>query len=269
MKSRTVFFCFFFFFPFFSLNSNNMATQQLSETAIKTSGTATIIVSLITWLMFVGWLLSEDGGGLGDREDTVTTSYFNWHPFLMSATFFLLITPSVLAFELSTVQTLRHRSKKVHTFLHTLAFISITLGLYIILDCHLNLQPNGELFEDIHAICGYITFVLFCVTYLGGACLYGLSCGSIELRQNAKPYHKRLGTLTLFCGYATCLLGLAEIAHEHMELAQLMAGFVFLTMMGVVFTLVKFVDKSNPIAYEVTDASDHDDHTEDDLVVQP
>merc|ERR1712032_72148 len=113
------------------------------------------------------------------------------------------------------------------------------------------------------------TFSLLCITYLVGICLYGIGCGSDELKKSAKPYHKRFGTFTLFCGYATILLGLAEtIKPTQIKLGQLIAGFVFLTMLLVVFTLTKFIDKQGAAhIYELSNNEDPDDQTDDDQLI--
>ena len=90
-------------------------------------GRATIAVSIITWWMFTAWLLTKVDKGLGYRHHTLTQPYFklcihvlnvsffvhfnerseriyiilgfvpsvySWHPFLMTATFFVFLTPS-------------------------------------------------------------------------------------------------------------------------------------------------------------------------------
>eukprot|EP01084_Bolivina_argentea_P080510 145825_1 len=237
------------------------APEQMDQSAVTIIGTVTTIVSIITWLIFVGWLLSSTMGGLGNRDDRET--YFNWHPFLMTASIFLFTTPAILSFEIGPCS--RTVNKNMHSTFNTLSFISMIIGLIIILDCHINLRPDIKILTSIHAICGWMTFVLLCATYLVGAILYGLGCCSNDLKKNAKPYHKRFGTFTLFCGYATCLLGLGEsIVEEQMEWGQLMSGFIFLTMMGVVFTLTKFIDKEyDTHMYHPTD-NDDSDQTDDD-----
>ena len=184
----------------------------------------------------------------------------------MSSTFFLFMTPAVLSFEVSPFS--RSINKKLHGSLNSFAFISVIVGLYIILDCHQNLHDEPIINPSIHSIAGYMTIGLLVIVYFVGFIFYGIGCGSNELKKSVKPYHKRLGTVALFCGYGTILLGLAETINKEtqIDLGQLMAGFVFLTMLGVVFSLIKFTDKPHaaPHLYELTDNEDIDDDDEKD-----
>ena len=209
-------------------------------------GRITIGFSVITFLLFVTWISSENAGGLSMRHGKISPGYFNWHPLMMSATFLLFMGPAVLAFEVYPFS--RALNKKIHGWMNTFAAITITVGLIIIIDCHINLTNKG-LLNTVHSICGFMTFSMLSITYLGGVILYGLGFGSNTLKGAFKPYHKRLGTFTLFCGYATMLMGLAEkISDKKMQLGQTIAGFIFLVMIGAVFTVTKFVDKSDLVA---------------------
>ena len=206
-------------------------------------GRTTIVVSAITFLLFVGWILSDEAGGLDYRNGKISAGYFNWHPLMMSATFLLFMTPAVLAFEVFPFS--RASNKKFHGWMNTFSFITITIGLAVIIDCHINLTNQG-LLKTIHSICGYMTFGILSITYFVAAISYGLGVGSGAFKAELKPYHKRLGTFTSFCGYATILLGLLEkVSDDQMKLGQTMAGCIFLVMLGVIFTLTKFVDKSD------------------------
>ena len=41
------------------------------------SGAITMVISLITWFMFAGWLMSKEQGGLGKRNpNSVAAEYF-------------------------------------------------------------------------------------------------------------------------------------------------------------------------------------------------
>ena len=103
-----------------------------------------------------------------------------------------------------------------------------------------------------------MTFALFALDYLLAAWLYGVGLGSDETKKIAMGYHKRIGILTLFAGYASILMGLAETIDGHnMRIGQLIAAFVFLTMFGVICTVMKFSDKKKKIRvkYELRDQS--------------
>merc|ERR1711971_818096 len=141
----------------------------------------TILISFITWCMFVGWIMSDERDGLGARQNTLTQSYFNWHPFLMSSTFFLFLTPAVLSFEVCTCSRATH--KKLHGFINTFAIISVICGVYIILDCHQNLHDDPIINPSIHSIAGYMSFSLLCIVYLIGLIFYGIGYGSDEAKK--------------------------------------------------------------------------------------
>merc|ERR1712157_608097 len=127
-------------------------------------------------LLMTIWLISSYGGGLGLRqEDAVTASYFNWHPFLMSAGFLLFMTPASSAFEVYAPCT-RETNKRIHGVLQTLAVVSIAAGYIIIYDCHAVLSDHG-LAQSMHSIAGYITISLVSFTYLMGLLLYAFNIG--------------------------------------------------------------------------------------------
>merc|ERR1719461_882393 len=199
-----------------SPNINTEMTENIKSSTTKTIGRITIVISIITWCLFLGWILSAEAGGLGPRYNVLTASYFNWHPFLMTSTFFLFMTPAVLSFEILPF----HRSinKRVHGTLNSLSFISVICGLYIILDCHQNLHTPPIVNSSIHSICGYMTFSLLMIVYLIGFILFGIGCGSDELKKTAMPYHKRLGAVVLFCGYVTILSGLGKTINKETQL---------------------------------------------------
>ena len=171
-----------------------------------------------------------------------------------------------LSFEADALSRGRSFNKYIHGVLNTLALIGISAGLYIILDCHITLNPEHPgLMNKIHSVCGWICFALFWFDYLLAAWLYGVGVGSDETKQMAMAYHKRIGILTLFSGYTSILLGLVETIDLHdMRVGQLMAGFVILTMGGVICSVIKFSDKKKRIAqYQPTDIEDPDDQRTD------
>eukprot|EP00483_Globobulimina_turgida_P001963 UN01965 len=166
-----------------------------------------ILLSLTTMILIFIWILSTDGGSLGLRENTVTTDYFNWHPFLMSIAFLFFMTPATSAFEVLSPFS-RNRNKTIHGILQSLAIICIVIGYIIIYDCHIILSDHG-LATSMHSIAGYITISLCGCTFLMGLYLYVMKFGG-SLRGELKPFHKRLGLMSLFMGYTTMLMGMTE-----------------------------------------------------------
>jgi len=249
-----------------------MATRREAETVmnsglVRALGWTTLFISVVTFFLFVAWLLSEEQGGFGPRDDRwITAQYFNWHPLLMSATFFLCVTPAVCTFE--TYPCSRNANKWLHATYHTFGCICIVGGLYIILDCHLNLRYEPRVFQSIHALCGYVVFGLFCLNYLFGLCVFGCRCGGDVLRRSIMPYHKRFGLFVAIAGYANILLGLSQaVKPSQLAFGQLLAGFVLLTLLLVILTVVNFMNKKEVRAeYVATDVDDVDDQTDDDRV---
>merc|ERR1719159_601238 len=85
-------------------------------------------------------------------------------------------------------------------------------------------------------------------TYLMGFVLYVLKYGG-ALRGSLKPFHKRLGTMSLLMGYATILMGMTEKANGSADgtlvLTQVTVGLIVLTAVSVSFSIIKFVDKKH------------------------
>ena len=55
---------------------NTGTAENINPTVTKTIGRITIIISIITWCMFLGWIMSNEMDGLGARQDHLTASYF-------------------------------------------------------------------------------------------------------------------------------------------------------------------------------------------------
>eukprot|EP01084_Bolivina_argentea_P206317 352287_1 len=221
-------------------------------------------LSLLTILLVFIWLLSADGGGLGSRGHGA--DYFNWHPFLMSCAFLLFMTPATSAFEVCACCSSRHTNKLIHGALQSLAMLSITAGYIIIYDCHTNLSNTG-LAKNMHSIAGYLTIAMVGLTYLMGFYLYAMKCGG-TLRGELKPFHKRLGMMSLFMGFATMLMGWTENAvfgglkGHHIVFPQVIVGLLIGTAVSVGFSIIKFVDKKDK-DYSYYDSSPDAGNTND------
>ena len=202
------------------------------------------MLSLLSVVLIIVWLTSEDGGGLGQREDSVTAAYFNWHPLLMSIAFLALMTPATSAFEVYAPFE-RNVNKNIHATLQTLAVVLVICGYAIIYDCHVGLGDAG-LANSMHSIAGYLTMSFVGLNYGMAFVLYVLKMGG-SLRGTLKPLHKRLGMLSLLMGYGTILMGMTEKANGSeggtLVLTQVTVGLIVLTTLSVTFSIVKFVDK--------------------------
>mmetsp|Transcript_56501 Transcript_56501/g.50834 ORF Transcript_56501/g.50834 Transcript_56501/m.50834 type:complete len:251 (-) Transcript_56501:242-994(-) len=203
-----------------------------------------VFLSLLTMSLLIIWIMTPDGGGLGLRQSVNTTDYFNWHPVLMGVAFLGLMTPATSAFETYSPLS-RSTNKNIHALLQTTAIIVITAGYIIIWDCHTVLGDHG-LALSMHSIAGYMTMSLVGLTYLMGFVLYVLKFGG-TLRGDLKPFHKRLGFLSLLMGYATILMGMTEKANSltgnSLVFAQVIVGLTIGVALSISFSIVKFVDK--------------------------
>mmetsp|Transcript_57146 Transcript_57146/g.94945 ORF Transcript_57146/g.94945 Transcript_57146/m.94945 type:complete len:261 (-) Transcript_57146:319-1101(-) len=221
-------------------------------------GVGTVVVSVLTMVLMLIWILSPAGGGLGLRETTVTAGYFNWHVICMSLAFLLFMTPASAAFEVFSVCS-RGQNKNIHGSFQTMAVICIAIGYYIIYDCHMILGNNGTA-TSMHSVAGYFTITLVFCNYLMAFTLYVLKMGG-TLRGELKPLHKRLGMVSLVMGYTTMMMGMTEKANSlvgsDLLFAQWIVALVILTSLSMMFTVVKFVDKK-PEPHKYTAIPDRD-----------
>ena len=102
--------------------------------------------------------------------------------------------------------------KLIHLILQTLALVSSTVGLWMIITFH-DIHKIDN-FYTIHAILGVATYALFCAQYLGGLFTFVVSwwIPSIpkEVRASAMPYHRFVGVLLLFMCWGAMLSGLMD-----------------------------------------------------------
>jgi len=206
-------------------------------------GTITLLGAIVSFILLVVYL--DHSGGWSPRGPTLTREYFDWHPLLMGISFLLLMTPAILSFEVFPFA--RHTNKNIHGYLNSLGFIAAICGLAIILDCHQNLSNKGS-FHTLHSYVGISTLIFYFINLTIAFILYVLGIGD-TLRATLKPLHKRLGLLTVMCGYATICVGLMEdSATKQKDLQKYTFAIgigVYLTMAGIIFSVCKFMDKKD------------------------
>ena len=211
-----------------------------------------ILGSIVAWIALVSWLFVDQNGGLGKRDAKNITPYFNWHPFCMSFAFILIMFSSLLSFEIFPFS--KRINKTIHGTCHTLAFISAIIGLSIILDCHLVLSDKG-IFKSVHSIIGFMTLSLFTINYLHGLIAYFLhfcrnnTSGFFGIDPTSKSVHKRIGLMVIIGGSCNILIGITEKLNsaqgKSLHIAQAVAAILFMALMGLIFSLVRFQTKGN------------------------
>jgi len=211
-------------------------------------GVLGIGASLLTFVLIVIWLFMSPLNGLGARSSSeVTIEYFNWHPFLMSLAFLVLMVPAVLSFEVFPFA--RHTNKSIHGFFNMLAFFTAIAAFAIILDCHNDLSTTGS-FHTVHGCNGLLVLILLSINYFAGFILYGLQCGD-SLRATLKPLHKRLGLCVIILALANIALGVFEqelkksLKGSIHQLSNAIGVMCALTVVSIVFTVAKFADKKD------------------------
>jgi len=206
-------------------------------------GTLAVLGSLISFIMLVFYL--NDTGGWTLRTLVLTREYFDWHPLLMGIAFLLFMTPAVLSFEVFPF--VRHTNKNIHGLLNTLGFVAAIAGFAIILDCHQNLSTKGS-FHTLHSAVGVTTLGFYFINLSLAIILYVMGCGG-SLRGSLKPLHKRLGFLTILCGYSTICIGLMEDSltkfGDARRLSYAIGIGVYLTAAGVIFSICNFIEKKD------------------------
>jgi len=211
-------------------------------------GTIAFFLPILTFIAIVIWLNLDQIGGLGPRPSSgVTAEYFNWHPFMMSLGFLVCMTPAVTSFEILPFS--RHTNKTIHGILNVLAVLAAGGGFYIILDCHNNLSNNGS-FHTVHGCIGLTTLITCALNFFLGFFLYVVQIGG-SLRATLKPFHKRLGFATVIIGLANIALGLMEqelkkgVTGPTHQLTNAIGVAIAITILSVIFTVAKFVDKKD------------------------
>jgi len=205
--------------------------------------------AVISWLLIIKWLKQKQVGGLSSRNpNMLTKGYLNWHIFAMSTSFLLLMSPSIITFEVWPLT--RSLNKNIHYYLNTLALLSSMIGWAIIIDCHHNLSQGGSI-RSVHGVTGYFTLSLLLINWLAGFIMYIKGKGG-PLRGTLKPLHKRLGLMTLIMGLANICIGLMEKQAagrydvKTQRLTHTITALVLLSLFSLVSSVAKFDDKADP-----------------------
>jgi len=132
--------------------------------------------------------------------------------------------------------------------LNLIAVLAAFAGLAIILDCHNNLSTTGS-FHTVHGCIGLFVLILLAINYFAGFILYGIQWAGPAWRGSLKPLHKRLGLTIILLGLANIALGLMEqelkksLKGPTHQLTNAIGVILAVTILAIIFTLVKFSDK--------------------------
>ncbi|KAM8917219.1 transmembrane reductase CYB561D2 isoform 2-T2 [Spinachia spinachia] len=137
------------------------------------------------------------------------TSWFSWHPFLMTLGFSLFMTEAILLFSPhgSPLRTLPHKTKaRSHWILQCLCVSCAALGLAaIVYNKHLNGKPH---FTSWHGLLGLLAA---CVVALQSSAAVPLLYPSLAKGWSLaklKRYHAAAGLVAYLLGSGSLLLGL-------------------------------------------------------------
>uniref|UniRef100_A0A3Q2UR72 ascorbate ferrireductase (transmembrane) n=1 Tax=Fundulus heteroclitus TaxID=8078 RepID=A0A3Q2UR72_FUNHE len=139
------------------------------------------------------------------------TSWFSWHPFLMTVAFGFLMTEAILLFSPhgSLIKRFSHKTKaRVHWILQSLCGACAVLGLAAI---SYNKHLNGKAhFTSWHGLLGLITVCVVCVQSLAAVPLIYHSLAKGWSLAKLKRYHAASGLVTFLLGSTSLLLGLSS-----------------------------------------------------------
>ncbi|KAF7207825.1 transmembrane reductase CYB561D2 [Nothobranchius furzeri] len=139
------------------------------------------------------------------------TSWFSWHPFLMTLAFGFFMTEGILVFSPhgSLIQKYSHKTKsRVHLVLQSLCASCAVLGLAAIFyNKHLSDKPH---FTSWHGLLGLLTVCVVGVQSLAAAPLnYPFLAKGWSLAK-LKRYHAASGLVVYLLGSTSLLLGLCS-----------------------------------------------------------
>ncbi|XP_061583192.1 transmembrane reductase CYB561D2 [Cololabis saira] len=139
------------------------------------------------------------------------SSWFSWHPFLMTLAFGFFMTEAILLFSphVSLVKKLPHKQKgRVHWILQCLCVTCAVLGLAAI---SYNKHLNGKAhFTSWHGLLGLLTVCAAGAQSLAAVPLIYTSLARGWSLAKFKRYHAASGLITYLLGSASLLLGLCS-----------------------------------------------------------
>uniref|UniRef100_A0A1A7XVG5 ascorbate ferrireductase (transmembrane) n=1 Tax=Iconisemion striatum TaxID=60296 RepID=A0A1A7XVG5_9TELE len=139
------------------------------------------------------------------------TSWFSWHPFLMTLAFGFFMTEGILVFSPhgSLIKKYSHKTKGcVHLVLQSLCVSCAVLGLAAIFyHKHLSDKPH---FTSWHGLLGLLTVCMVSVQSLAAAPLNYSSLAKGWSLAKLKRYHAASGLVIHLLGSTTLLLGLCS-----------------------------------------------------------
>ncbi|XP_057701435.1 transmembrane reductase CYB561D2 [Corythoichthys intestinalis] len=169
------------------------------------------------------------------------TSWFSWHPFLMTLAFSFFMTEAILLFSPhgSPIKRFSHKVKgRVHWILQCACVTCATLGLVsIFYNKHLLGKSH---FTSWHGVLGLITVCVAAVQSLSAVPLIYHSLAKGWSLAKLKRYHAASGLVTYLLGSVSLLLGLtsvwftASVSEFTWYLAALCPTFSALIMMNQV-----------------------------------
>ncbi|KAM9859850.1 transmembrane reductase CYB561D2 [Aulostomus maculatus] len=139
------------------------------------------------------------------------TSWFSWHPFLMTLAFSLFMTEAILLFSPhgSPMRRFPHKTKgRAHWMLQCLCVSCAMLGLAAIsYNKHLNGKPH---FTSWHGLLGLLTVCVVLLQSLAALPLIYHSLAKGWSLAKLKRYHAASGLVTYLLGSVSLLLGLCS-----------------------------------------------------------
>ncbi|XP_034388852.1 cytochrome b561 domain-containing protein 2 isoform X2 [Cyclopterus lumpus] len=139
------------------------------------------------------------------------TSWFSWHPFLMTLAFSFFMTEAILLFSPygSPLKKFSHKTKGcVHWFLQVSCVSCAVLGLAAIFyNKHLNGKPH---FTSWHGLLGLFTVCVVGLQSVAAVPLVYHSLAKGWSLAKLKRYHTATGLVTYLLGSASLLLGLSS-----------------------------------------------------------
>ncbi|CAN9511776.1 unnamed protein product [Ophioblennius macclurei] len=179
-----------------------MKEAEAEPVLYRVSRAACTLLTHLSCLLFTGFVafLSRPG-----------TSWFSWHPFLMTLAFSFLMTEAILLFspDGSPIRKFAHKTKgRVHWLLQCLCVCCAVLGLTAIsYNKHLNGKPH---FTSWHGLLGLVTVCAAATQSLAAVPLIYHSLAKGWSLAKLKRYHAASGLVTYLLASGSLLLGLCS-----------------------------------------------------------